>query len=45
MQFIYNLESLLLELEEYKHCVTDYKTKDTEDKTYLNHILLLNESC
>ena len=45
MQVIYNLKSLLLELEEYKHCVTDYKTKETQDDTNLNHIRLLKKAC
>ena len=35
----------LLEADENQHCVTECKTHETNDDTYLHHILLLNETC
>ena len=33
------------ETDENQHCITEYKTHDTNDDTNLHHILLLNEAC
>ena len=35
----------LLEADENQHCVTECKTHEANDDTYLHHILLLNETC